>query len=281
MKISDALVFAKKSFESSGIETAELDARVLLGHVTLFSKEKIIFNPDIELTNQQEENFISAVARRNLREPVSHIIGNREFYGLDFFVNSSVLDPRPDSEILIAAVFEKFPNKNQELKILELGVGSGCLIITLLKYFPSAVAIGADISLKALEICKKNAISNEVEQRLFLKESNLFNEIAPEKFDLIISNPPYIAKKEIADLADEVRLHEPMLALDGGDDGLDFYRQIAKAAAGFLKPQAPVIVEIGYGQDDDVKKIFIENGFRFDSQKVDFGGVVRVLCFRV
>ncbi len=281
MKIANAITLAKKSFEAAGITSASLDAMVLLCHAISFTKEKIIFNPDLELTSEQEKNFLTAIARRQSREPVSHIIGNREFYGLDFFVNASVLDPRPDSETLIETVFEKFANKNQTLKILELGVGSGCLIITLLKYFPNSSAIGADISLQALEICQKNAISNKVAPRLLLKESNLFSAITQEKFDLIISNPPYIAKKEIENLQDEVRLHEPILALDGGVDGLDFYREIAKNSANFLKPQALVVLEIGYGQESDVKKIFSENRFLFDSQKLDFAGVVRVLCFRL
>lgn len=279
MKIIDAIAFARKIFEASDISSAALDAMILLSYATSFTKEMIVFNPNLELTAKQEEKFLNYVNRRQLREPVSHIIGNREFYGLDFFVNSSVLDPRPDSESLIELVFEKFPNKNQELKILELGVGSGCLIITLLKYFINSSAIGLDISSKAIEISRENAISNQVSKRLSLKESNLFCAINQEKFDLIISNPPYIAKKEIANLAQEVRLYEPLLALDGGDDGLDFYRQIAKYSTDFLKSQALIVVEIGYGQEDDVKEIFTMNGFIFNSQKLDLAGVVRVLCF--
>ena len=279
MKIYDALILAQNKLQQSNIENPAIDALVLLKHVTSFSKEKIIFNPNLELTENQLNDFWRAIARRQVREPVSHILENREFYGLDFFVNANVLDPRPDSESLIELVTKIFPDKAQKLEILELGVGSGCLSITLLKSFINAVGSGVDISLKALEVAQKNSVSHQVQNRFELKHSDLFANVAAQKFDLIISNPPYIAAAEIETLADEVRLFEPRLALDGGADGLDFYRRIASEGAGFLKPDGFVVVEVGYDQQQDVVEIFAQHRFSLKLAQRDLAGVERVLCF--
>ena len=281
MKISDALILAQNKLRQSNIESAAIDALVLLRHVTSFSKEKIIFNPDLELAESQLEGFWRVVARRQAREPISHILEQREFYGLDFFVSGNVLDPRPDSESLIELVCEMFPDKNQKLEILELGVGSGCLSITLLKNFPNAVASGVDISLEALAVAQKNSSAHQLQNRFELRQSDLFANVAAKKFDLIISNPPYIPAAEIENLADEVRLFEPRLALDGGVDGLDFYRRIAKESAKFLKPAGLVVVEVGHDQKQAVVDIFVANGFRFEKAQRDLAGVERVVCFVV
>ena len=264
MKISEALSQSRKDLDIKGVRNSKLDCLILLTHALCCSKEYIIFNPDAELNIEQQEVFLKMVKRRAAREPVSHIIGKREFFGEDFFVSCDVLDPRPDSESLIELVLENFLQKNNQLKILELGVGSGCLIITLLKAYKSALGVGIDISEKALKIAEKNAAIHQVQDRLQLLQSDLFSalniskqvqdddigslKISPFffarhsefdsgsmrsqsvenflKFDLIISNPPYIASQEIENLEPEVKTYEPLLALDGGVDGFDFYRKI-------------------------------------------------------
>ncbi len=279
MKISSALAEARQLLDSSGVSNSKLDALILLTHATNLSKEAIIFNPDSFLNSDQQKLFFNFIARRIKREPVSHIIARREFFGNDFFVDKDVLDPRPDSETLIEAVLKKFPNRNQELKILEIGVGSGCLIITLLKQYLSALAIGVDISDKALAIAKKNAQELAVLPRLELINSDIFSNLKEEKFDLIISNPPYIASDEIEFLQEEVRLFEPHLALDGGYDGLNFYRAIALNAGDFLKKNGKIIVEIGYGQEEKIAEIFAKNNFLLSEEKPDLAGIVRVLVF--
>lgn len=281
MKISDALILAQNKLQQSNIENPAIDALVLLKYATSFSKEKIIFNPNLELAENQLNDFWRTISRRQAREPVSHILESREFYGLDFFVSADVLDPRPDSESLIELVMKIFPDKKQQLEILELGVGSGCLSITLLKNFINAAGSGVDISLKALEVAQKNSTTHQLLHRFQLKHSDLFTNIAGQKFDLIISNPPYIAAAEIETLADEVRLFEPRLALDGGVDGLDFYRRIAREGAGFLKSDGLVVVEVGYNQWQDVVKIFAQNGFVLKLVQLDLAGVERALCFMV
>lgn len=282
MKIAQALQIAKENFTTAKIDSASLDAMLLLSFACGFSKEKIIFNPDLELSAKQYEDFQALVARRQRREPISHILNNREFYGLDFYVDKNVLDPRADSESLIELVLQKFPDKNAVLNILEIGVGSGCLVITLLAQYKNSQAVGVDISDAALQVAQKNAVANDVSARLQLQQSDLFSSLNDlTKFDLIISNPPYISKAQIEELADEVRLFEPRLALDGGIDGYDFYRRIAKSCKNFLKPQGQVVVEIGYDQKQEVENIFRARGFSLTDVKCDLAGVQRVLCFEI
>lgn len=282
MKISDLLAQAKNQLENSGVSSSKLDSLVLLTHALSVSKEQIIFNPDLEPEQTLQEKFWQMIARRAKREPVSHIIGKREFYGHDFFVTSDVLDPRPDSESLIELVLKKFPQKNSELKILEVGTGSGCLVITLLRLYESATAYGVDISEKALAICLKNSKQNQVQNRLELVQSDLFSSLtADKKFDLIISNPPYIPSKDVLELEAEVKNFEPHLALDGGADGLDFYRAIAKTAPNFLQKNGRIILEIGFDQKEEVVKIFESENFIFEESQADLAGISRALCFNL
>jgi release factor glutamine methyltransferase len=280
VKIAEILVKAKKELDESGVGSSRLDSLILLSYAISFSREQLIFNPDFELDFAQQQNFFTLLERRKARQPVSQIIGKREFFGGDFFVNSDVLDPRPDSESLIELVLERFPNCDEEIKILELGVGSGCLIITLLKAFKNAAATAVDVSDKALEVAKKNAQNHQVLERLKLQNSNLFSALNDSsKFDLIISNPPYIPSKEIENLQAEVRLFEPLLALDGGVDGLDFYRKIAAQSQNFLSENGQIILEIGFGQKEDITKIFTQKNFSLEASKLDLPSVERALCF--
>ncbi len=280
MKISDLLAQSIIRLEKAGVSNSKLDTLVLLTHALSVSKERIIFYPDFEPDSTSEKKFLEFIERRSKREPVSHIIGCREFYGYNFNVTDATLDPRPDSETLIETVLKKIPDRTKDFKILELGTGTGCLIITLLKLYPNAHGTGIDLSTSALEICQKNANQNEVAPRLNLKNSDLFTQLThSEKFELIISNPPYIPSNEIANLQTEVRVFEPHMALDGGADGLDFYRKIAQNAADFLQPSGDIVVEIGAGQKEDVVKIFTAQNFIFTDLATDLAGIERVLCF--
>lgn len=286
MKIADILFQARQVLDAKGVSNSKLDSLILLSHALFllgenFSKEKIIFNPDLELNEEQQKSFLALIARRAKREPVSHIIGKREFFGEDFLVNSAVLDPRPDSETLIETVLKKFPNQNQQLKVLELGVGSGCLIVTLLKSYKLAQAMAVDISKAAIEVAQKNSITHQVQDRLQIIESDLFQTLnGGQTFDLIISNPPYIESKAIDLLQPEVKIYEPRTALDGGLDGLDFYRRIANNAKKFLSENGQIILEIGYGQESEIEKIFLENNFIFESANRDLAGILRVMSFK-
>ncbi len=280
MKISESLIQARKILDLKGVSNSKLDSLILLTHALFCSKEYVIFNPDLELSSKQKSDFFEFIERRAKREPVSQIIGKREFFGEEFLVTKDVLDPRPDSESLIELVLKTFSDKKQNLKILELGVGSGCLILTLLKAYKNAEGEGVDISKAALEICQKNAEKFVIKNRLKLEESDLFSAVK-SKYDLIISNPPYIPRSEIEELEAEVKTFEPRFALDGGIDGLDFYRKIAASAKNFLNENGKIILEIGFGQKEEIIKIFSQNGFSFIESKPDLSGIERVLSFGV
>ena len=228
----------------------------------------------ILLENYSDSDIYKIIERRKMGEPLSKILGHRGFWRGDFIVDKNVLDPRADSETLIQAVLEKFPNKTQSLRILDLGTGSGCLLISLLMEYKNAIGIGIDISKKALEIARKNALKNGVQADFILSDiTNLPRNLGG--FDLVISNPPYIPTKDIEGLDKSVTRFDPILALDGGEDGLDFYRVIANIT---LAPA--LFVEIGIGQESQVEQIFKEKNWDLWDTKKDFGGITRVLIFK-
>jgi release factor glutamine methyltransferase len=279
LTIRQALQKAKQLLDFSGVVSSSLDCLILMSFSTSFSKEKIISGYDSVLTEDQQEFFFKLIDKRKSRQPISQIIGKREFYGNDFIVSENVLDPRPDSETLVEAVLKNFTNQNQKTSFLEIGCGSGCLIISLLKIYLNSIGLAIDISGEALEICKKNSEANQTNHRLKLINSNLFEKLSPQKFDVIISNPPYIPSAEIDLLEPEVKNFEPRIALDGGDDGLDFYRLIAKNSQNFLGYNGKIFLEIGYDQKERVVKIFQENNFQFINSFADLSGIERILIF--
>ncbi|MBL6665338.1 MAG: peptide chain release factor N(5)-glutamine methyltransferase [Rickettsiales bacterium] len=278
MNISQALLSAKAKLKKNAIQSFYIDSLLLLSHVINKPKEFVIFNPDFELSTQEISEFESLVNRRQNFEPISHILQKKEFYSRDFIVTKDVLDPRPDSESLIEYVLHNFQKSN--INILEVGVGSGCLIITILKEIPNTIGKALDISRPAIEIAKQNRKKHNLEDRLEIIESNLLANIHDnEKFDLIISNPPYIKSNDIANLQKDVKDFEPLSALDGGHDGLDFYRYLAKEAHIHLKPKSSIIMEIGCDQEKEIVEIFKENNFNYIASKKDLSGIVRVLHF--
>ena len=221
-----------------------------------------------------DSDIYKIIERRQKGEPLSKILGHRGFWKGDFIVDENVLDPRPDSETLIQAVLEKFPDKNQPLKILDLGTGSGCLLISLLMEYPNATGVGVDISEKALSIAQKNAIKNGVIAKFILSDmANLPKDLGD--FDLVISNPPYIPTKDIEKLNKNVKDYDPLLALDGKEDGLYFYHIIADIA-----PTPVVFVEIGIEQKSHVQQIFETKNWHLQDTLKDFGGITRVLIFK-
>jgi len=224
--------------------------------------------------NLSDSDTYKVIERRKNAEPLSKILGHRGFWKSDFIVNENVLDPRADSETLIQAILEKFLDKNFPLRILDLGTGSGCLLISLLMEYPKANGVGVDISEKALEIARKNAVKNNVKADFILADmAELPKDLGV--FDIVISNPPYIPTKEIEGLEENVKKYDPLLALDGGEDGLNFYRTIAEKA-----PAPVVFLEIGQGQEKDVQSIFEHKNWQFLGTKKDFSGITRVLIFK-
>jgi len=219
-----------------------------------------------------EDELQSFVQRAQAGEPVAKIIGHKGFWKSDFIVSEDVLDPRPDSETLIEAVLELFTDKNAALRILDLGTGSGCLIVSLLQEYPKATGVAVDISEAALQIAKQNAKDLPIE---FVCADMCALPTDLGKFDIVVSNPPYIVRSEIEHLDVTVKNYDPLLALDGGPDGLDFYRQLSHLAL-----TDTLFVEIGQGQEHAVIDIMLHSGWTHQKSWKDLGGIVRVLLFQ-
>lgn len=265
--------------EAAGCETAKLDARLMLEYATGLSHAGMIAHPETALTQQHLELLEAMVARREAGEPVSRILGRREFYGRTFEVTPAVLDPRPDTETLVDAALPLLVGVEAP-RILDIGTGSGAIIVTLLVELPSATGVATDRSPQALAVAARNAHLNGVANRLELVEADWATGIQGP-FDLVVSNPPYIAQADIAGLSREVREHDPHLALSGGPDGLDAYRALLPQAAGLLAKGGHVIVEFGAGQHDEVAAIAEGCGLVLaaDGFVRDLGGHIRCAIF--
>jgi release factor glutamine methyltransferase len=262
------------------ISTPELDARILLQYAANISPETIYLQQDLEISPKIKKNYLELLDRRINFEPIAKIIGSKAFWTSDFIVNTYVLDPRPDSEVIISSSLELLPNKHNNYRFLDLGTGSGCLILSLLKEFANATGTAIDISLEALEVSKQNAELLSLKDRVSFLQQNWADGLT-EKFDLIVSNPPYISSQDISTLAPEVQIFDPMLALDGGDDGLNPYRYLAKQIAALLKPDAFAILEFGYGQANLVKEIFESEGYKFHKMLFDLAKIERAIVISV
>ena len=238
--------------KNEDIDGPKNKARAILQHTLKKSKEYTIIYDKNEVTKEERDNFVKNIKRLIAGEPLQYITGVQEFMKLNFIVNKDVLIPQPDTEILVEEVI-KIANKMENPIILDLCTGSGAIAVSLAKNVPNAKIIATDISKKAIEIAKYNAKLNGVLNSIDFIESNLFNKIK-NKFDVIVSNPPYIATNEIQKLPKDVR-QEPVIALDGGKDGLDFYRKIYDKGNEFLNRQGYICVEIGYNQREAIKKI--------------------------
>ena len=278
MKILELYKNSSKELEQNGILTSKLDVKILLSYLlNIDSKELIMyFNQHIE---QKFINTFNQLLKRRLnREPIANIVNKKSFWSYDFFVNENVLTPRNDSEILIEAVLSNYNNMQEGLKILDLGTGSGCLVLSLLKMYKNASGLAVDISEKALKVAKQNAENLKINIIKFLK--NNWNDNIEDKFDIIISNPPYIPTKEIKELEPEVNKFNPLLALDGGEDGLNCYRYLAKSLDKNLKENTKIFLEIGKNQEKDIEKIFNENGYKLLKMYKDLAEINRILCFK-
>lgn len=264
-------------FLSSQLNSS-LEARIILSEALGLKQEDLLIKQNSMITNNQFLLIQEMLLRRLKSEPIAYITGYKEFYSLKFNVNQHTLIPRPDSECLVDFVIKNFKESNP--KILDLGTGSGCLVITILKNIPNASALAIDVCFDALSIAKKNAVENMVDNRLNLACSdwNKFD-FLNEKFDLIISNPPYIPTKDIKNLENNVKSYEPIKALDGGDDGLACYREIFLLASRLINTGGSLIVEIGINQHDDVKKIASDHHFISQETIYDLAGIKRAICF--
>jgi release factor glutamine methyltransferase len=279
--VRQAFVETASVLREAGIDTPELDARLLLCHAATLTHESFVARAGEALQPEAAARLEALVRRRASREPISRITGTREFYGRSFLVDESALDPRPDTETLIEAalaLIDKTGRWEEPLRLLDLGTGTGCILLTLLDELPKARGLGTDLSPAALRLAEANARRLGVADRASFLASDWLDAIHGE-FDLIVSNPPYIASGEIKRLAPEVAHHDPYLALDGGADGLEAYRRIAAGAARLLAPKGAILVEIGASQAPAVAGLLHDGGFLVanDGPSFDLGGRPRVV----
>ena len=253
MTIKQALIKGVTVLKLEKISTPKLKARLLLQYVLKKPRQYLIVYDNQQLTDKEEQEYLKYVELLTQGEPIEHITHQKEFMKLNFYVDENVLIPRQDTEVLVEEVI-KIAKKIKAKKILDLCTGSGAIAISLAKYLENIQLTALDISGKALDIAIANAKNNHVQDKITFVESNLFQDLGQEKYDIIVSNPPYIRRKEIETLDKEVR-REPRLALDGGEDGLDFYRNIIDKGYEYLKYGGYICLEIGYDQKEEVMKI--------------------------
>ena len=255
---------------------AQLDARLLLEHVCGTSLQTLLLDGERPVTESEAVLYRDLLRRRCSREPLAYILGKWDFMGLEFGVSSDVLIPEQDTENLVEEVMREVCDGD---RILDLCTGSGCILLSLLNYSNGSTGVGTDLSEGAIAVAKENALKLGLSERCDWKAGDLFEAVDPgEKFDIIVSNPPYIRSETIGELAPEVRIHEPRMALDGGDDGLHFYKRIIPEAADYLRTGGMLFLEIGYDQAEQVGALMKEAGYYEVRTIKDYGGNDRIVC---
>ena len=267
-------------FKSSAIESSEIDARLLVGAVLGLDLTGLITAAHRQLTADESTRLEDSVRRRLSGEPVARILGHKEFWGLPLKLSPATLVPRPDTETVVELAWNYTPPRSDRPRlVLDIGTGSGAILLALLSEFPEAYGIGTDLSVAALETASDNAAALGFAPRAAFLACRYAAALSG-KFDLIVSNPPYIRSTDIAGLAAEVRHHDPLLALDGGADGLDAYRAIAPEALRLLAPGGTLVVEVGHDQGSEVRGLMAAVGLKLSGPpKADLAGIPRALAF--
>ena len=277
MTLEEAYSFGKEKLEEAGIQEFDIDAWILLESVTNISRTMYFVNPKQTITDKEKEKYLFYINERAKRIPLQHLTGVQEFMGLPFEVNENVLIPRQDTEVLVETVFADL---EENMKVLDICTGSGCILLSLLKMMQNdrcegtIWGVGSDISPKALEVAERN--NKKLETNAVFIESDMFENVEGS-YHVIVSNPPYIRTDVIDTLEKEVKLHDPMIALDGKEDGLYFYRIIVDQSRKYLKRNGKLYFEIGHDQAEDVKKLMEDAGFKDITVKKDLAGLDRVV----
>ena len=269
--IKESLIKLKQK----NINNPELDLRILLKHSSKINNEIILSN--LNLDNINIAKFKKSLQKRINRQSIAKIINNKSFWKYNFYVNNFVLDPRPETELIIEQVLNIYKNKNLKLKILDIGTGSGCIAISLAKEFKNASITAIDISQEALEVAAKNSKIHNCSKQIQLKLIDFKN--INSKFDLIVSNPPYLTNNQFNNTDPEVKNFEPKLALVGGDDGLKFYREYSNTLQNLMNKNAYFVCEIGINQRQDCEEIFQNSGLHLVNIVDDLQGIERILSF--
>jgi release factor glutamine methyltransferase len=262
MLVNDAIAFAEQELKRSDNLNSRLDSEILVSNLINISRESIYSKLKENFPSNKTEELQKLVNRRVKKEPIAYILNNKEFWSTDFYVDRSVLIPRPETEVLIDLILSQINNKNNYFNILDIGTGSGCILISLLKELVKAKGIGVDKSSKAIAVAKKNSISQQVDNRASFKNINLEEIKFDKKFDLIVSNPPYLPDVSLKSLNPDIKLYEPKIALQGGVQGVDFLYKIIGLASKILKINGLLALEIGDNQFHILAKYLKRNRFK-------------------
>lgn len=276
---NDIYFQVRKQLRDSGIEAFALEARILVAAAAGKTTEELVRDLNLYTSDAIENAAMDMLSRRLMGEPLAYISGSWEFYGLPMTVTPDVLIPRMDTEVLVDAALDFIRSRGMKARVLDLCCGSGCIACAISKEMPASRLVAADISVPALEVCRKNIKNNKLSARVITMNADAatWPPMSIGSFDLIVSNPPYIASAELMGLDGSVRDYEPLGALDGGEDGLDFYRAIIKYWTITLRPDARIMFEVGEGQADAVKKMLLNAGYVSVSSRFDTLGVERVV----
>ena len=262
MLVNEAIAFAEQELKRSNNLNSRLDSEILVSHLINIPRESIYSKLKENLPFSKTEELQNLVSRRVKKEPIAYILNNKEFWSTNFYVDRSVLIPRPETEVLIDLILSQINNKNNYFNILDIGTGSGCILVSLLKELTKAKGIGIDKSSKAIAVAKKNSTSQHVDSRSSFKNINLENIKFDKKFDLIVSNPPYLPDVSLKNLNLDIKLYEPKIALQGGVQGVDFLCKIITLASKILKINGLLALEIGDNQFHILAKYLKENRFK-------------------
>ncbi len=273
--MNDFIIYNLKKLKKYNIPNPEIDLRILLNYSRFSHNEIILSNFNIDQINITKFNRL--LQRRISNEPISKIINKKSFWKDDFYVNNYVLDPRPETEGIIEEAKNIFNNRKTNLNILDVGTGSGAIAISLAREFENAKILAIDISEHAIEVANINIKNKNLSNQINLKKTNI--DYIDENFDLIVSNPPYLTRTELENISDEIRYFEPKVALDGGEDGLNFYRVFADKISEKLKANGYLIIEIGEKQYMDCRDIFSNSSLKFEKKSTDLQKKDRIIVF--
>ena len=274
MNTLELLKIGSYKLRQRNIQSHKLDAEILLSSVLNKKREEIIINLDQQINDKKTIEFNNFLQRRLLREPVAYIIKKKEFWSKNFLINKNTLIPRPETELLVEKLVRIYRDK--KISILDIGTGSGCILISLLSELTNSRGVGIDISKKALRIANKNSINHLVSNRAKFYNKSI-TQFYNHKFDLIVSNPPYIEQKNIKNLSEDIKKYEPIIALDGGNDGLDVIKKVIYKAVYILKLNGTLAIEIGNGQYKKVSEILSKNNFRIKYNIKDYKENIRCI----
>jgi release factor glutamine methyltransferase len=274
MTLEKTINRASQILKDHNICTHQLDAQIILSDIMKVKRETLITNNTQTISKKIIEYYRLAIQRRIKREPVAYITGKKEFWNDDFIINKSTLVPRPETELIIYKIINFF--KNKKINILDIGTGSGCLLLSIIKELSSSRGIGIDISSKAIAIARSNSKNLKLTNRVKFKVCDL-KKFQYGKYDLIVSNPPYIPSSDLKNLSKDITNFEPLIALDGGIDGLDVIKKIIYKSNYLLKRSGLLAIEIGYKQYQKVSQILIKNGFKETGKEYDNNSNVRCI----